>query len=278
MNRPIILLALFLSLSSQAQSNTPEVLESGWKSKAREFVSSLLGVQWEERLFGPRPLPASTEMLLPKIPKQFKKATDVSGYDKKIHGPTEYDNLPVETKRNYNYAFIQELFLVTRKSEVRDEDLASWLNTLDQGGSREGIYQALVLDEVYAALENLEEKPSEKLLEFYQKFSQRFYQQDIKRDSLENLNLFSLKRILTERGLDLLSYYESTNLEDLFQWYAIFSSELARDYDFLLKSKIRKDSSFEVHREWAKNMPIEHIKSEFIIKLHLVMNGLQLVQ
>jgi hypothetical protein len=272
-----VVLGLLFTLSSFAQEPQAR-LEPEWKSKAREIVSSVAGSSWGEKLFGPIPQPPEPEVKLPEIPKQIKKATDVSGYTKKDKGPTEFDKLPPDRRRQFDYAFIQELFLVTRKSDAKDEDLANWLNVLDQGGSREGIYQGLVLDEVYAALENLEEKPSEKLLDFYLKISQRFLLQTAKKESLSQLNLFSLKRILTEKGLDLLGYYETNNLDDLYQWYAVFSSELARDYSPLLKTKIRQDQRLEYHLEWAKSMPIEHIKSEFIIKLHTVMNGLQLLQ
>jgi hypothetical protein len=172
---------------------------------------------------------------------------------------------------------LQELFQVTRKTEASDEDLASWLNTLDQGGSREGVYQALVLDEVYAGLENEATPSSNKLLDFGLKFSQRYLNQTFNKESLAQLNLYSIKRILTEKSLDLMEYYEVHNLENLYQWYAVFSFELAKEYSPLLKTPLRQDQRFEYHYQWAKNMPIQHIKSEFIIKLHAVMNGLQLI-
>jgi hypothetical protein len=274
-NKWIIVVGLLVSLSIQAQD---QKLESAWKTKGREIVSSIAGAVWGEKIFGVVPRPAVAQAKLPEIPKLAKKSTDVENYTKKIKGPTEYDRLPNERKRQFNYKFIQELFQVTRKAEAKDEDLSIWLNTLDQGGSREGIYQALVLDEVYAALENMEDKPSDKLLDFSLKFSQRYINQTFQKKSLGQLNLYSLKRILTEKGLDLMEHYEVYNLDNLYQWYAIFSSELATEYAPLLKTKIRQDPRVEYHLEWAKSMPVQHIKSEFIIKLHSVMNGLQLLE
>jgi hypothetical protein len=253
-------------------------LESSWKTKGREIVTSIAGSDWGAKLFGPVPQAPVVEAKLPEIPQQVKKSTDVGNYTKLKKDPTEYDRLPTERKRQFDYKFLQELFQVTRKSEAKDEDLSSWLNTLDQGGSREGIYQALVLDEVYAALENMEDKPSNKLLDFSLKFSQRFYNQTFKKESLGQLNLFSLKRILSEKGLDLMEHYEVHNLDNLYQWYAVFSAEMAKDYSPFLKTPIRQDTRVEYHLEWAKSMPIQHIKSEFIIKLHSVMNGLQLLE
>jgi hypothetical protein len=253
-------------------------LESAWKTKGRDLVTSIAGATWGEKFFGPIPVPEIVPAKLPVIPAQAKKGTDVENYTKLKKDPTEYDRLPNERKRQFDYKFLQELFQVTRKTEAKDEDLSNWLNTLDQGGSREGIYQALVLDEVYAALENIEEKPSNRLLDFSLKFSQRFINQTFKKESLNQLNLYSLKRILSEKGLDLMEHYEVHNLNDLYQWYAVFSSELATEYGPLLKTQIRQDPRFEYHLEWAKSMPIQHIKSEFIIKLHSVMNGLQLLE
>ena len=275
MNKWIVIVGIFFSLSVMAQEAK---LESAWKTKGRDLVTSLAGTIWGEKLFGPIPVPAVVVAKLPVIPTQAKKVTDVENYTKLKKDPTEYDRLPNERKRQFDYTFLQELFQITRKTEAKDEDLSNWLNTLDQGGSREGIYQALVLDEVYAALENMEDKPSNRLLDFSLKFSQRFINQTFKKESLNQLNLYSLKRILTEKGLDLMEHYEVHNLNDLYQWYAVFSSELTTEYAPLLKTKIRQDPRFEYHLEWAKSMPIQHIKSEFIIKLHSVMNGLQLLE
>jgi len=271
----IVIVGLLCSLSVLASDSMPE---ASWKTKGREMVSSVVGASWGDKLFGPAPKAPEVQAALPEIPVQVKKSTDVGNYTKLKKDPTEYDRLPNERRRQFNYKFLQELFVVTRKAEARDEDLSTWLNTLDQGGSREGIYQALVLDEVYAALEEMDDKPTDKLLEFSLKISQRFFNQTFKKESLSALNLYSLKRILTEKGLDLIEYYEVNNLEDLYKWYAVFSAELARDYAPLLKTSIRQDPNVDYHLQWAKSMPIQHIKSEFIIKLHSVMNGLQLLE
>lgn len=275
MNKLIVIVGLFFCFSAFAQEIK---LEPSWKTKAREVVTSVIGEKWSHQFFGPIPLPPAPEIQLPEIPKQIKKSTDIQNYTRLQKSPTEYDKLPALRKRQFDYSFIQELFVATRKTEAKDEDLSTWLNTLDQGGSREGIYSALTLDEVYSALENLEGRPSKKLLDFSLNFSQRFFNQTFKKEALIELNVFSLKRIFTEKGLDLLEYYEVHNLENMYLWYAVFSSELATNYGPLLKSKVRQDTSLEFHHEWAKSMPIQHIKSEFIIKLHTVMNGLQLLE
>jgi hypothetical protein len=271
-NKLIIVVGLLFCLSALAQE---KILEPAWKTKGRTLVTSIVGAAWGEKLFGPLPEEPKVEAKLPVIPQITKNSTDIGNYTKIKKEPTEYDRLPTERKRQFDYKYIQEVIVVTRKTEAKDEDLSNWLNTLDQGGSREGIYQSLTLDEVYAALENMEEKPSNKLVDFSLNFSQRFFNQTFKKENLSQLNLYSLKRILTEKGLDLLEYYEVNNLDDLYLWYAVFSSELAVNYSPLLKTQIRQDPRLEYHLSWAKSMPIQHIKSEFIIKLHTVMNGLQ---
>jgi hypothetical protein len=273
-NKLIIVVGLLFCLSALAQE---KILEPAWKTKGRALVTSIVGTSWGEKLFGPLPQEAKVEVKLPEIPKITKDPTALE-VAKKTKEPTEYDRLPTERKRQFDYKFIQEMYSVTRKAEAKDEDLSNWLNTLDQGGSREGIYQSLTLDEVYAALENMDERPSARLLDFSLSFSQRFYNQTFKKENLSQLNLYSLKRILTEKGLDLMDYYERNNLENLYLWYAVFSSELAANYSPLLKTQIRQDPRMEYHLEWAKKMPVQHIKSEFIIKLHSVMNGLQLLE
>ncbi len=255
-------------------------LEPGWKSSMRSFITKIAGEDWSNKLLGAAPVPAPkvAEVSMPEIPILLKKSTDVEAYTKIVKPPTEYDRLPTERKRQFDYNFIQELFRVTRKTDPNDEVLANWLNTLDQGGSREGVYQALVLDEVYYSLESMEEKPTKKLQDFYINFSKKFLNQGLKPDSISNLNLFSLKRILTEKSLDLIEYYEMKNLDQIYKWYANFSADLGQGHPELLTSEVRKNPSAIFHYEWAKKMPIQHIKSEFIIKLHGVMNGLQLVQ
>lgn len=275
MKKLIIVLGMMFCISALAQV---QAIEPTWKSKGRELVTSILGLSWGAKFFGPVPLAPVADIKLPEIPKQVKKNTDIGSYTRLKKDPTEYDRLPLERKRQFDYKFIKELFMVTRKAEAKDEDLSNWLNVLDQQGSREGIYQALTLDEVYAALENMEEKPTPRLVEFSLNFSQRFFNQTFKMEALNQLNLYSLKRILSEKGLDLAEYYEVNNLEDLYLWYAVFSTELATAYAPLLKTEIRQNTRLEYHLEWARSMPVQHIKSEFIIKLHSVMNGLQLLE
>lgn len=273
MKKLIIVLGLVLSFNVLAEVPT----EPGWKAKLRSYITQVAGAEWSNKILGEPPKPPAPEIQLPEIPQNFKKSTDVGSYTKKTKEPTAFDKLPAERKRQFNYMFLEELFRVTRKTEAKDEDLVNWLNILEQGGSREGIYQALVLDEVYNSLESIEERPTKRLVDFCLNFSQKFLGQTFNPESITQLNLYSLKRIFTEKGMDLLEYYEIKDLDALYRWYALVSAEFAKNYGPLLKSDIRQNPSARFHYEWAKSMPIQHIKSEFIIKIHTIMNGLQLL-
>ncbi len=271
MKKLIAVVGLLLCFNIFSQESNPS--EGFFKSNLRSFFMKVLGNEWSSKILGETPL-LMPEVLLPKIPANFRKITDVQSYSKIKKEFTEFDQLPIERKRYFDYKFIEELFLVTRKTSPKDEDLVNWLNILGQGGSREGIYQALVLDEVYSGLEGMDERSSQRLIDFSLTFSHTFLNQTFNKDSLSKLNLYSLKRIFAEKGLDVLDYYEAHDLDSLYRWYAVFSSFMAKEYEPLMKSVIRKDKSANFHYQWAKNMPIQHIKSEFIIKLHSVMNGL----
>lgn len=274
MKKLIVLLSLFVCLGALAQ-DVPQ--EASWKVKLRGIITQVAGAEWSNKLLGQPPAAPVQELAMPQIPQNFKKSSDVESYTKKTKEPTAFDKLPQERKRQFDYNFLEELFVVTRKTEAKDEDLANWLNTLEQGGSREGIYQALTLDEVYNGLESIEEKPSQKLLDYCLMFSQKFLGQTFKTESLNQLNLYSLKRIFTEKGIDLIEYYEVKDLDSLYRWYALYSAEIAKQYSPFLKTTLRQNPSAEYHYEWAKSMPVQHIKSEYIIKMHTVMNGLQLL-
>lgn len=274
MKKLIIVLSLLVCFNALAQE---VAIEPSWKAKLRGIITQVAGEEWSAKLLGAAPETSESAITLPEIPKEVKKSTDITSYTKMKKDPTEFDKLPAERKRQFNYKFLEELFQVTRKTEPKDEDLATWLNALEQGGSREGIYQGLVLDEVYNNLESISDKPTKKLLDFLLKYSQTFHKQTFKPESLTQLNLYSLKRIFTEKGIDLMAYYESRDLDALYRWYALFSAFLAKEYEPMLKTDMRKNPSAEFHYAWAKSMPLEHIKSEYIIKMHSVMNQLQLL-
>jgi hypothetical protein len=270
----IVIVGFILSFQALAQA---VALEPEWKTKLRDVITNVAGTKWATKFFGEAPKP-EPEITLPPIPTIVKQNTNIASYTKIQKDATAFDKLPADRKRQFDFEFLKEIFLVTRKTEARDEDLSNWLNTLDQGGSREGIYQALVLDEVYVALENMEDKSSDRLKSFSLGFSQRYLGQTFKPGSLDQFNLFSIKRIVTDKAIDLMDFYETKDIDSLYRWYAVLSSDMAKEYSAFFKNQLRQEVSEKYHYNWAKESPIQQIKSEVIIKLHIVMNGLQLLQ
>ncbi len=274
----MVLLGLSLVLVSQSPAARAEAGAAGLKEKLRPTMTQLLGEGLTSKLLGPAPVVDEEPGLeLPALPELTRKNTDASVYavdsDLRKQGK-EFDALPVEKRRGYEVAYIKELFIATRRAPAKDTDLAKWINVLEGGGSREGVYRGLVLDEVYATLESFEEEPSEKLLSWTLAFSAKYLGLSFKEEVLKRGNLFFIKRVIGEKVMDMLDALEAKP-EDLRVWYAVFSAELAKSFPEVWGETLRAKKDPEVHRQWARKAHLQHIKSEVIIKLHSVMNKLQ---
>ncbi len=275
MNKLILIFLVCFSFSLYAEE---QVSEAGWKGILRPYITKYVSADWATKLLGAAPEVVSA-ITLPEIPKNVQNNTDLKSFDRIKKADTEYDQLPADKKRQYDYNFINEIYMVTRKTPPRDEDFAKWLNSLEQGGSREGLYQALVLDEMYTSLEGIEEKSNDSLINFCLNFSQKFLNQTFAADAVKDLNVYSLKRIMTEKSLDILGYYETNSLDDIYRWYAVFSAFIGSEYSSAFSNNlVRSNANVEFHYKWAQEMPIQQIKSEVIIKIHTVMNRLQTLQ
>jgi hypothetical protein len=246
-----------------------------YKSKIRSHMADMLGSETTNKILGEEEKKNTIE--LPDIPIVKLDAKDASVYDVKsspVYTQGEkYNSLPEAKKRSYRISFLQQLFEVTRNSEAKKEDIVKLLNVLEQGGNREGVYRAVTLDQVYLALEQYDETPSDELVNFAEYFPTKFLRKKYGRASIQKLNLWSLKRLLAEKCLELLDVFADTP-ENLYKWYAVFSSELATDHPGAWISDTRKKTSDIYHYNWAKSVPFQHIKSEVVIKVHRVMNHL----
>jgi hypothetical protein len=274
--RLIVLVGFVFAMNaSLAQDAVPE---SGWKGSLRPLLTKILGAETTVKLIGAAPAPEGpAEMALPTLPELTRKNTDASVYkmDSELRKQgKEFDALPAEKRRAYDLAFLRELFQATRRAPARDEDLAKWINVLEGGGSREGIYRGVMLDEVYASLESYEEQPSEKLIKWTQSFSIKFLQLSFKDEVLKQGNLFFIKRVISEKVLDMLDALEAKPA-DFRTWYAVFSAQLAKDFPDIWIGTIRANTDAQVHLNWATKAHIQHIKSEVVIKLQTGMNKLQ---
>ncbi|MBY0518385.1 MAG: hypothetical protein K2P81_15855 [Bacteriovoracaceae bacterium] len=266
---------MLLALGAFAQDDYPE---TGWRAQARPLLVKILGVDTTAKLIGAEPMPPVVEeMKLPALPTLERKNTDASVYkmDSELRKQgKDFDALPADKRRSYEVAFLKELFLATRRAPAKEEDLSKWLNVLEGGGSREGVYRGLVLDEVYASMENFEEVPSAKLISWTQEFTKKYLALAFKEEVLKQGNSFFIKRVISEKVLEMLDTLESKP-EDFRTWYAVFSAQVAKEFPSLWKGSIRSNPSAEVHLQWAKKSHIQHIKSEVLIKLHSAMNAQQ---
>ena len=256
-------------------SSTLWAAEPMWKQTLRGYIEKYLSVEISTRLLGPAP--KENLITLPEIPELSRDAKSVDIYEKNdpiLSQGSEFEKLDEKTKSRYNLAFLEELFQVVRTNPAKDEELASFLNVLDQGGTREGVYRKIILDEIYASLEQYEERPSESLINFVYDFGQKYLGRSYSKEGMKEFNLFSLKRILGERSLEILDALAQDG-ENVYRWYTVFSLDLAETYPGLWSNKVRANQSESFHYNWARSVPFQQIKSEVIIKLNILMNALQ---
>lgn len=227
-----------------------------------DFATSLLGKIPESKKI-------VADFQMPKIPliKDDARSTDV--YNKK---PDKIILTPDEEAK-YHYSFLEELYEVTRQTKPSADDFGKMMNTLSQGATREGVYHALVLDAVYAQLETIERPVRPVASEFAIYFYSIYIAKKISADSLKNMNMYSLKRLIAEKAIEMIDAF-GDNRDDMEKWYAILSSDLATRFPQHWSKNLRKNTSKSIHKNWASKAPIQHIKSEAIIKIHTVFNSL----
>ncbi len=217
------------------------------------------------------------EVELPSIPEIVRdaKSTDVYNKSGKIYlQGGAFKKLSEKDKRKYRLAFIQELYLNVTGSAAEKDKILTALNIIERGGSREGVYRSVVLSPEYSALEGFSEAPSADLINFSHKYGQRFLARNFNKTQMQKINLYGIKRVVTEKSLEIMDSF-SKNDDDLLRWYAVMSSELAKKFPLLWSGKTRTNKSALYHLNWAKSVPLQLIKSEVMIKLHKVMNSLQ---
>ena len=269
--RKLTLMILIGVLSIEANAIDLEQYRSWFRS----HVVTLLGEDSAIRIMGVEK--EKNKINLPKIPQIKINAKDESFFSERkglIYSQgKEYNALSKEEKRSFRLAFLRQIYSVTKDTQPQEKDLINSLNVLEQEGKREGIYRSIILSQAYFSLEQRSEKASSALVNFVEYFSPKFLSKKYKKESIQKLNLWSLKRLLTEKSLELLDVL-AKEPESLYRWYAVLSSELARDYPSLWKSEIRGKTRDIYHYQWSKKAPFQHIKSEVIIKLHKTMNYL----
>ena len=209
------------------------------------------------------------EVTLPEIPSINTDATNTEVYSRS----EKQVNIAPDKKQKLDYIFIRELMLAVQQRKLEDSEAGNWMNVLSQGGSREGVYRAMILGDDYAGLENFDNSASDEVAAFAKDFLEKFVAQTVSLDALREMNFYSVKRLICEKALEVIDAYNSD--ENKSKWYAVLSAEVAREHGQAMLSKIRKNSSPSYHQEWAMAVPAQHLKSETLIKLHRTFNHLQ---
>lgn len=264
--KKLVVLLSFFFFSFQAHAQEQVTLMDQIKSLLRPVAATILGEETASEYFGY----SLDQMELPEPPKLVKNAKDAS-----IKEALNENTLSEKQWERYNVNYIKELFEVVRKDQANRNDLSKWMNVLSQGGTQEGVYRAMVLDQNYAGLENYPNPVNEAVIDFTIWYMKKFNDREYPRDKVEGINFFSIKRIMTEKSLETLDGLAVRDADDFYRWYAVFSGELARRYPNAFRDKLRSNPIMARHEAWAKGSPEQLIKAEMIIKLHLVFNFLQ---
>ncbi|MCT4643316.1 MAG: hypothetical protein N4A33_13575 [Bacteriovoracaceae bacterium] len=244
---------------------------SAYKLKAKSILSSILPKTYIEKIFGKEQ--SNKTISMPVILKINKTGTDSSFYtkglmDKKI---SAFDKLSVLEKRKYRIGFINDLFRSVLKAQASDAQMSSLLSRLEQNAKREGIYRSLVSNNLYMSLEENPTTASENLVNFTLSYAKKYLGKKFKKELIANSNKYTVKRIIADQTLDLIEAY-SNRPDDLYAWYANFSSEISKKINW--KSKLRAVDDIFFHYRWAKKNNFDHIKTEVTIKLHYLGNYL----
>lgn len=263
------LVAILLILNIQAAN--AESLKEKVSSFLRPLVSEYIGEDKARAWFGE----SDEHIKMPEIPSVEKRPNSVDDF---ATADPRLAKIPADKKQKYNYIYIKELFLVTRNMDGTKNEISKLMNVMGQGGSREGIYRGLVLGQAYRGLENMENPVNDSVIKFSLDYLPKFVSSNVTKEKLEKFNFYSLKRLATEKTLEILDELikldKNNNTSEAYDWYAIFSTDLATQYPEIWQSDIRKSVSKLTQRGWAEGVPTEFLKSEVIVKLHKVFNFL----
>jgi hypothetical protein len=249
-------------MKGQSNPNSePSLIE-----KIRPQLASILGEEWTTKLIGADKTKVE-EVAMPVIPKVDDNAKSTAVYDKKKDKVV----LDPEIEKKYYYSYIVEVYEATRQTKPSDAEVGSMMNVLTQGGTREGVYRSFVLDSVYGGMENWEKPVKSVTADFAVHFYDKYFGKKIQKKSFEGMSIYTLKRLVTEKALETADAF-GDDRDGLERWYAVMSAEFATKFPLIWTNAMRKKTSSLEHRAWASHVPLQHIKSEMIIKIHSALN------
>ena len=212
---------------------------------------------------------SKVEINIPQIPKVNYDTLSLEIYARKP------DKIILSSKdeAQFHYCYLKEIFEATRKTKPSEEDLKKNMFILERGATREGIYHSLVLDGVYLKLESKPRAIKAPASEFAMHFCTTYTGYKLSYDTLKSQNIYTVKRIVAEKAIEVMDAF-GDNRNDLENWYAVLSSDIADQFPHIWNNNLRSEPSRNIHKEWASNVPVQHIKSEVLIKLHSIFNSM----
>lgn len=264
----IFVLALSIQMLFAEDQNTPQ--EKSFVEKMRPQMMKILGEEWTVKLIGADKIIIVDEIPMPALPQIDDNAKSLAVYEKKQDTIT----IKPEIEQKFNYAFVNELYEATRQTKPNDDEIGKMMNVLSQGGTREGVYRSVVLDSVYGGMENWDKPVKKNSADFAVYFYQKYLGKKIAVKSFEGMSIYTLKRLITEKALDMSDSFGASQRGDLENWYANMSTDLATKFPLVWSNSTRKNPSAKFHKAWASKVPVQHIKSEMIIKIHSAFNSM----
>ncbi len=264
MKNLLALSCLFLLYTQPTQAS----LLDDVKSSIRPHLVKILGEETTNKILGVDP----NGIKLPVIPKVVSNAKDSNSIGL---GNKNNVKFSADEEERFNYFFVKDLIKTVQQRQATDSDFNKWMNVLSQNGSRSGVYRALVLDARYMRLEQEPYPVSEKVIEFTEDFIGKYLNKSISRKTLESANFYTVKRDITEKTLEVMNELFKLKGEEIYDWYAVLSQDLAVNYPEAMDNETRKVKSAKAHKRWAMNVPDQYLRSEIFIKLHKVFNRLQ---
>jgi hypothetical protein len=261
-----ILVCLFLLVLPPDVSASQDLVQ-----RARDFLSPLvarvLGEDTARRWFGSS---FTEEIELPAIPEIVRDARSTTR-----RAALNENTLQEEQWIRYNRRFVEEVFEASRRLRPNTNDIAQWMNVLMQGGTHEGVYRGMVLDQTYAGLENYPQNSSADLADFVVEYFEKYLNRTQTVERISEVNFFSIKRILVENSLEVFETLATNDPDSVYRWYAHLSGTLAYKYPEVFIEEPRSTTSMYHHYQWGQAVPEQVMKAELIVKLHQVMNFLQ---
>lgn len=266
----ILAVTIHLIYSEDARGQNSAQSEKSFVEQMRPHLLKFIGEEWTNKIIGEDKTPKpELEVKMPTIPVISDDATSTAVYDKKQDSVV----LKPEIEEKFYYNYIREVYEVTRQSKPNEDEVGKMMNVLSQGGTREGVYRSFVLDSVYGGMENWDKPVKSVTADFAVYFYGKYFGKKVLKKSFEGMSIYSLKRILTEKSLEVSDAF-GEDRDGFERWYAIMSADLATRFPQIWATPIRKNKSAIEHKAWASKVPLQHIKSELIIKIHSAFNSM----